>query len=262
MVGPAPGAGVVSGRVTAAEDDHALAARLADQVGRALLTLRDDAFAQRRNPWQIEDDGDRLAHRFLVEALARHRPDDRVLSEEGVDDPARLTSPRVWIVDPLDGSHDFGSRTSPHWAVHVALVADGVPLAGAVSLPAMARLYSTALEPVRAVRRPDDPPTLITARSYSGYVVPIAQAIGARLVTCGSAGVKAMAVVAGDADVYVHASGLYEWDVCAPAAVAAAAGLHVSTLDGDPIIYNKPYPVVDGLVICRPELAAATLAAV
>jgi 3'(2'), 5'-bisphosphate nucleotidase len=80
------------------------------------------------------------------------------------------------------------------------------------------------------------------------------------MLALGSAGAKAMAVVLGLADVYAHSGGQYEWDSAAPTGVAAAAGLHVSRLDGSPLEYNRPDPWLPDLLICRPELAEPILA--
>jgi 3'(2'), 5'-bisphosphate nucleotidase len=242
-------------------NDHELAGYLADHAGQALLALRDDALAEGANPWDLRHRGDMLGHNLLVDALAEHRPTDAVLSEEGADDRSRLDAARTWIVDPLDGTQDYPFAGSSEWAVHVALVEGGQPTAGAVSVPCMHRLYGTDLSPVPE-RGTRSVPMIVSSRSNTYFAADVADALGGRLTACGSAGVKAMLVVGGDADVYVHASGLYEWDVCAPAAVAAAAGMTVRDLDGDEIDYNKSHPVVRGLVIARPEYAdvvAATL---
>jgi 3'(2'), 5'-bisphosphate nucleotidase len=87
----------------------------------------------------------------------------------------------------------------------------------------------------------------------------LASALGADVVRLGSAGAKSMAVVVGEADVYAHAGGMYEWDSAAPAAVAAAAGLHVSRIDGSPLVYNRPDPWLPDLLVCRAELADRVL---
>lgn len=235
-------------------DDHELSGHLAGLAGRALLQLRDDALAEGMHEWTLRDRGDRLAHDLLIAELEQHRPDDAVLSEEGTDNPSRLGAARTWIIDPLDGTQDYPYPNSTEWAVHVALVEDGAPTAGAVACPAMGRLYGTG---VSAVKTDTDrsPRVVVSARSNTYYSAQVAEALGARLTSCGSAGVKAALVVGGQADVYVHASGLYEWDACAPAAVAEAAGLIARELDGSPLVFNKPHPAVDGLVITRPEIA-------
>lgn len=242
-------------------DDHELAGWLAQRAGQVLLRLRDDGLRAGENPWRLQDRGDAEAHRLLVTELARHRPDDIVLSEEGTDNPARLGAARVWIVDPLDGSYDYPEWDSVEWAVHVAIVEHGVATAGAVSVPGRQQLFGTAVmstpQPSSRTR-----PTIVTNRSYAGLVNRVAAHLGADVRPLGSAGVKAMAVVSGEADAYLHSSGLYEWDVCAPAAVALAAGLHVSDLAGDHIVFNRPRPAVAGLLICRPELATAVLDAI
>lgn len=219
-----------------------------------LTTLRIEKYdggTRGRFGW-IEDVADAAAHDFLTERLAALRPLDGVLSEEGTDDRARLDHDRVWIVDPLDGSSDYGYGAGD-WAVHVALTEHGAPLAGAVAVPSMGAVFSTHVPPT--VPEPDrDQPIVVTGRSrVHSDGQRIAHALDAELVTCGSAGVKAMLVVLGEVDVYVHSTPLYEWDVCAPAVVAAAAGLHVSGTDGTPLVYNQPRPVAPGFVVCRNE---------
>ena len=241
-------------------EDHEVAGLLAREAGDLLLGIRDRAVADGWASHRLQGEGDRHAHRHLVDRLSELRPDDAVLSEEGYDDGGRVGADRVWIVDPLDGTHDFGRPGSIEWAVHVALVVDGSPVAAAVCLPASRQLYGTGMSvasrpPVR------DRPVVITSRSQWGEAEEVAAAIGGVVRSCGSAGVKAMAVVAGSADVYVHPSGLYEWDACAPAGVAMAAGLDVYGVDGSRLEFNKARPVVPGLVISRPEYTGSVLAA-
>ncbi len=237
-------------------NDHALAGHLASRTGLALLELRDQALIDGLDPWQLRDQGDLVGHQLLRDELRRHRPTDALLSEEGADDGERLVSARTWIVDPLDGSYDYPYDASAEWAVHVALVEHGRPRAGAVAVPGMRRLFGTDLQPLVAPPDREDA-VVVSSRANTGFAAEVARAVGGRLTACGSSGVKAMLVVGGEADVYVHASGLYEWDVCAPAAVAEAAGLVVRDLDGNQIEYNKAQPIVRGLVIARPSYAAA-----
>lgn len=242
-------------------NDHELAGHLADTAGRALLVLQEEALAAGMNPWDLRQRGDLLGHQILVEGLRSHRPEDAVLSEEGSDDRSRLDATRTWIVDPLDGTQDYPYIDSAEWAVHVALVEGGAASAAAVAVPGMRRLFGTHQEPVGTVPARDEP-IVVSSRSNMYFAADVADAIGARLTACGSAGVKAMLVVGGDADVYVHASGLYEWDAAAPAAVAAAAGMVVRDLDGNELVFNKVHPVVRGFVVARPQYVdqvAATL---
>ena len=241
------------------DDDHALARAIALDVASLLLEVRAElAGAPVRT---LRDAGDQRAHLRIAAMLGEHRPNDALLSEEGSDDPTRLDHERVWIVDPLDGTREFGELDRTDWAVHIALVVDGVARVGAVALPAQGLVFAT-----------DDPPTLppvdgrgprvVTSRSWiptAAYA--IAQHLGADLLSMGSAGAKAMAVVRGDADVYAHAHGMYEWDSAAPIAVAASAGLHVSRIDGAPIRYNRADPWLPDILVCRPELADDCLAA-
>ena len=236
------------------EPDGVVAARLASETGEMLTTLRVEKYngAKRGRFGWIEDVADAAAHDFLIEQLADLRPHDGVLSEEGTDDRSRLDHERVWIVDPLDGSSDYGYGAGD-WAVHVALVENGAPISGAVAVPSMGTVFSTHV-PATPPTPDRDKPIVVTGRSrVHSDGQRLAHALNAELVTCGSAGVKAMLVVLGEVDVYVHSTPLYEWDVCAPAVVAAAAGLHVSGTDGTPLIYNQPRPVAPGFVVCRPE---------
>lgn len=209
----------------------------------------------------VRAEGDRQAHELLVRELAAARPDDAVLSEEGADDAARLQAERVWVIDPLDGTREFSEVGRTDWAVHVALVIDERPVAGAVALPAQGLTLSTA-DPPRLPEARSGPPRLVVSRSRPPKQADtVAGALGADIVPLGSAGAKSMAVVRGTADAYVHAGGQYEWDSCAPAAVAKATGCFVSRLDGSRLRYNQPDVYLPDLVICRPELAGPVLAA-
>ncbi len=241
-------------------NDHELAARLAIEAGEMLAALRAELVGQRMAPFAVGSRGDAAAHDFIVEALHRHRPGDMVLSEESVDDRQRLHHDRVWIVDPLDGTREFSTPDRTDWAVHVALVAGETPIAGAVALPAQG--ITLATEPAPLTPSAAVPPRVITSRSRPGRLSRrIAEAIGAGIIQLGSAGAKAAAVIRGEAEVYAHASGLHEWDLCAPAVVAAAAGLHVSRLDGAPLRFNQPDTYISDFVICRPDLFDAVAGA-
>jgi 3'(2'), 5'-bisphosphate nucleotidase len=196
-----------------------------------------------------------------VAALRDSHPDDAVLSEEGVADPARLDASRVWIVDPLDGTREFGEAGRDDWAVHVALTVDGTAVAGAVALPARDLTLSTEPAPAPPPGWTGRPRLVVSRTRRPAPVLAAAERLDAELVEMGSAGAKAMAIVLGDADVYAHTGGQYEWDSAAPVAVAAAAGLHVSRLDGSPLVYNRPDPYLPDLLVCRPELAEQVLQA-
>jgi 3'(2'), 5'-bisphosphate nucleotidase len=239
--------------------DHVLAARAATEAGELLVHLRAELMAGGQHPGATGDVGDRSAHLFLMELLAREAPGDAVLSEEGRDDLRRLDHERVWIVDPVDGTREFSEPGRTDWAVHVALAIDGVAVVGAVALPARGITLST--DPPPPARPPhDDEVRILVSRSRPPHQARLIQeALGGRLVPMGSAGAKAMAVVLGEADVYAHAGGQYEWDNAAPAAVASAAGLHVSRLDGSPLRYNQADPWLPDLLICRPDLAMPVL---
>lgn len=237
-------------------DDHGLARSVASLAGRALLDLRVGSSTVAQD--QLGDMGDRRSHEVIVGQLTAQRPNDPVLSEEAAGDDGRLTSSRVWIVDPLDGTREY-REGRVDWAVHVALVVNGVPEAAAVGLPALGTVLSTRPAP----RLPDHhggPVRMVVSRTRPPEVAEaVARALDAEVVPMGSAGAKAGAVVRGEADVYLHAGGQYEWDSAAPVGVAVAAGLHASRLDGSPLAYNQPNPWLPDLLICRPELAPAVL---
>jgi 3'(2'), 5'-bisphosphate nucleotidase len=248
-----------SGAPHARPGDHTDAARLAEEAGRLLLAIRTGVDALEA-PEKVRAEGDQRSHELLMDRLGSLHPGDAVLSEEGVDDPARLGAERVWVVDPLDGTREFGEPPRTDWAVHVALVVGGVPVAGAVALPARGMVLSTAEPPTPPAAA--TPPRLVVSRTRPpASVAVLVDALGAGVVPMGSAGAKAMAVVLGEAEVYAHSGGQYEWDSAAPVAVATAAGLHCSRLDGSPLLYNRPDPWLPDLLICRPELAEAVLAA-
>jgi 3'(2'), 5'-bisphosphate nucleotidase len=240
-------------------DDDRLAADLAAEAGRRLLALR----AAGGDPDALRHAGDRGSHEYLTAELARHRPGDAVLSEEGADDPARLAARRVWIVDPLDGTREFGEPGRTDWAVHVALWQDGELTAGAVALPAAGEVLSTA-DPVPPRPAPSSATVrLVVSRSRPpDFVARLADKIGAEVVPLGSAGAKAAAVIHGDAEVYVHSGGQYEWDSAAPVAVALAAGLHASRIDGSKLVYNQAVPSVPDILICQAALADTLLEAI
>jgi 3'(2'), 5'-bisphosphate nucleotidase len=239
----------------APDADHRLAHDLATQAGELLLELRAAAGASAYERWSLRDDGDMGSHHFLVDALREARPDDRVLSEEGAEDRRRIGHGRVWIVDPLDGTREFGELDRTDWAVHVALVIDDRLAVGAVALPAQGVTYSTADPPVLPARNGDVPRMVVSRSRPHPATVLAAETLGAVLVPMGSAGAKAMAVVRGEVDAYAHAGGQYEWDSAAPVVVARAAGLHTSRADGAPLAYNQEDVWLPDLLVCRPEFA-------
>jgi 3'(2'), 5'-bisphosphate nucleotidase len=243
-------------------DDDRLAAELAEQAGRRLLLLRTGG----GDPDDLRKAGDAGSHEFLSAQIAAWRPGDAILSEEGRDDPARLTADRVWIVDPLDGTREFGEPGRTDWAVHVALWERGELTAGAVALPAQDLVLSTAgPAPLRAGAPPAARQSLriVVSRSRPpAFAARVAEDIGATLVPLGSAGAKAAAVILGEADAYLHDGGQYEWDSAAPVAVALVAGLHASRLDGSKLEYNRASPWQPDILICPGELANRLLTAI
>lgn len=234
--------------------EHRDAAALAVQAGRALMELREAPPVGTRD---LGAAGDHMSHHLLVSELNRLYPADLVRSEEGLEHVAN--EDRLWIVDPLDGTREFRERGRIDWAVHVALSIGGAPIVGAVALPALDMVLSTGAPP--ELKPPTgEQPRLVVSRSRPPEVAyDVAEALGAVMVPLGSAGAKIAAVILGDAEVYVHAGGQYEWDSCAPAAVALASGLHASRLDGEPLRYGDPDAWLPDLVVCRPEYASAVL---
>lgn len=246
----------------ATTDDHRLAAELASEAGRLLVELRAEQTAAGVHPKEMKDAGDHRSNELLLARLSgRVASGDAVLSEEARDDLARLDHDRVWIIDPLDGTREFGEPPRTDWAVHVALVISGQPAAGAVALPALGTVFGTA--PAPAIPDPTGGrPRLVVSRTRPPAAATfLAERLDGELVEMGSAGAKAMAILRGEVDVYAHSGGQYEWDSCAPVAVALAAGLHASRIDGTPLRYNNADPYLPDLLICRPELAEAALEA-
>jgi 3'(2'), 5'-bisphosphate nucleotidase len=237
--------------------EHRDALRMARAAGHLLLRIR----ARAASYADVGLEADRRSHELLVERLATLYPCDAVLSEESAEDGRRFECDRVWIVDPLDGTREFAEPGRTDWAVHVALVTSGRPVAAAVALPAQGVVLSTSEPPVVPAPSPAGRPRrVVVSRSRPPAIAAaVADALDAELVPMGSAGAKAMAVVTGDVDVYVHEGGQYEWDSAAPVGVAAAAGLHTSRLDGTPLVYNNPSPWSPEILICRPELAEPVL---
>ena len=245
---PTPPAGV-------AEDDHTFAAWTATVAGDLLTDLRGQGLEGK----ELKDAGDLASHELLMGLFAEHRPADAVLSEEGRDDKARLQATRVWIVDPLDGTREYGEPPREDWAVHIALWEAGELTVGAVAQPGLSTTFNTGTPPMVPPRSSERPRIVVSRTRPPAFVTAMAQEMGADLVPMGSAGAKVMAVVRDVADAYVHAGGQYEWDSAAPVAVARAAGLHTSRVDGSPLIYNQDDVLMPDLIVCRPELADSIL---
>ena len=244
-------------------DDHASAVLLAELAGTRLLEVRKELQRSGITGSEAKDVGDAASQESLAQALRVRFPEDSVLSEEAADDVARLKADRVWIIDPLDGTREFSEFDRDDWAVHVALWEKGELSAGAVALPAREVTFSTA-DPLPSLPSlADRPLRLAVSRSRPPqFVQALAERLTAELVPMGSAGVKAMSVVSGAADAYIHAGGQYEWDSAAPVAVARTAGLHTSRLDGSALVYNNANPWLPDLIVCRKESAGHLLSEV
>jgi len=235
-------------------DDSALAAHLAETAGKLLLQVRDSGLLSLH---ALGKAGDQTANQFLIHALAEQRPDDGLLSEESQDTDARLSKSRVWIIDPVDGTREYGEGRTD-WAVHVALAINGAPVIGAVALPGL-DIVLRSDQPTAIPAAPQKLRMVVSRTRPAEEALSVANALGAECIPMGSAGAKAMAVVRGEADIYLHNGGQYEWDNCAPAAVAAAFGLHVSRIDGSALVYNQADTYIPDLLICRKEHAERVL---
>ena len=241
------------------ETDQQLASRVATEAGAMLVELRDELVAEGIHYWDLKDEGDVAGHRYIMSALTAARPDDVILSEEAVDNRRRLSAERVWIIDPIDGTNEFAEHPRHDWAIHIALWETGELTAASVALPTLGITFDAS---PAAVVPPSTraKPLLVTSRSRNPYcAVMVANALGCDVARLGSAGAKAMAVVMGEADIYVHDGGMYQWDSAAPSAVAKAAGLHVSRIDGSPLKYNQESLWLPDFLVCRTELAEPAL---
>ncbi len=231
--------------------DEELAGDLALGAGRLLLELRGQASLDGA---ALGKAGDRIANAFILTALRERRPADSILSEESPDDLDRLAARRVWIIDPLDGTREYGEGRDD-WAVHVALAIDGRPSVGALAIPALGRLLRSDQCPPPSPCPRSSPIMLVSRTRPPEQAAALAAHIGAQIAPMGSAGAKAASVIVGDADLYFHSGGQHEWDNCAPAAVAIGAGLHATRIDGSPLAYNRPDTLVPDIVIAGAEFA-------
>ena len=234
--------------------DAELAVHLATEAGRILLALRDAGTLDGND---LGNAGDVQANAYLMQAIRDARPDDGLLSEESACDGSRLSKSRVWIIDPVDGTREYGEGRTD-WAVHVALAIDGVATVGAVALPGLDLVFRSD-QPASLPPAAAKPRMVVSRTRPAAEALKVAESINADLIPMGSAGAKAMAVVRGEADIYLHTGGQYEWDSCAPVAVAAAHGLHCSRVDGSPLVYNRADSYMADLLICRPEWAERVL---
>ena len=242
------------------ESDARLAARLAEQAGRLLLEIRSGSGLTGK---ELGKRGDRDSNELLLRELAAARPDDAVLSEESADSPQRLSAERVWIIDPLDGTREYGMPPRDDWAVHVALWQDGGGITdAAVAQPSLDAVYATDTAHATADGTGRRLRFLVSDSRPPVWAQAVSDALDAELAPMGSAGAKGMAVLRGDADAYLHAGGQWEWDSAAPVGVAVAAGLHASRIDGSPLVYNSEHPYLPDLLICRAELEDALLHAI
>lgn len=241
--------------------DAQLAAKLALDAGHLLLELRAKAEGS-VEPAELRRLGDAQSNDFLIEAINAARPGDAILSEESADSPERLQADRVWIIDPLDGTREFAMSGRTDWAVHVALWERAKEIAAAaVSQPALGKVHGTDHPQVLTASRTGPPRIVVSDSRPPEFSDELADVVGAEITTMGSAGAKAMAVLRGEADAYVHAGGQWEWDSAAPVGVALAGGLHASRVDGSPLRYNQPRPYLPDLLICRPDRSDSILAA-
>ncbi|GAM06394.1 3'(2'),5'-bisphosphate nucleotidase CysQ [Novosphingobium decolorationis] len=234
--------------------DGDLAAHLANVAGKILIEVRESGMFEGKS---LGKAGDQTANQFLVHALREQRAEDGLLSEEEKDNAERLAKERVWIVDPVDGTREYGEARAD-WAVHVGMAVNGVPTLGAVALPG-ADMVLRSDQPGEIPAAPEKLRMVVSRTRPAKEATGVCEAIGGELVPMGSAGAKAMAILRGEADIYLHSGGQYEWDSCAPAAVALGWGLHASRIDGSPLVYNQEDVYMPDLLICRKEHAEMVL---
>lgn len=255
-------------------EDAELARTVAQGAGQLLLELResygeiepDDK--ERANA--LRKEGDRASHEYIAAALSAARPDDAVLSEEGADSDVRLSASRVWIVDPLDGTYEYGQNRAD-FAVHIVLWnTEGQARleAGVVDLPAQGLTRSVldldpqlgelpTNRPIRIVASRSRPPATLaqTVHHLSGSLSEAGITHeGVEVVDVGSVGAKVNEILSGRAEAYIHDTGFYEWDVAAPLNVAHHYGLHAEHIDGQPVVFNQMPPYVNNLVVARADL--------
>ncbi len=229
-------------------DDARLTRYLAEGAGKILKGVRTVGLLRGRN---LGDAGDDLAQNWIARVLDQHRPEDGFLSEEAADSRDRLHKNRVWIIDPLDGTKEFATGRQD-WAVHIALVENHQPIHAAVNLPDLGVVFDS--NESRAVSGPFAKKIAVSHNRPPEVAQFVAHKLGFETSPLGSAGAKAMHVLLGDYDAYIHAGGQYEWDSAAPVGVAQAAGLHCSRLDGSALSYNNEDIYLPDVLICRPEL--------
>lgn len=235
-------------------NDADLAAHLAQMAGRILLQVRESGMFGGKS---LGKAGDQTANQFLVHALREQRPEDGLLSEESKDTEERLGKERVWIIDPVDGTREYGEERTD-WAVHVGMAVNGAPALGAVALPGLDVVLRSD-QPGEVPAAPEKLRMVVSRTRPAKEATGVCEAIGGELVPMGSAGAKAMAILRGEADIYLHSGGQYEWDSMAPAAVALGWGLHASRIDGSPLVYNQQDVYMPDLLICRKEHADMVL---
>lgn len=244
--------------------DCQLAKQIATAAGELLLKLREGYTGDLT---ELRNAGDAQSQNLIAKLIAEHRPNDCILSEEAVDDSARLTADRVWIIDPLDGTWEYGEGRWD-WAVHIALwqrskndITDA-----AIFLPATGQLFSTD-EPPTVPAWPTDSPKIVVSRTRPPKQLAEIQAqMGKRLskaglasslelLEVGSAGAKTAALLTGTAQLYVHDGGLSEWDAAAPFAIAKSAGIVVKHADGSDLKYNQANVKLAAVYLASPKMA-------
>jgi 3'(2'), 5'-bisphosphate nucleotidase len=205
---------------------------------------------------------DLAANEAILAQLREAFPDTPVLTEEAIDNPARLSSRWVWIVDPLDGTKEFLSRNG-EFTVNIALTEAGAPVLGVVLIPVTGELYCAARGRGAFLERPGEAPRPLAVsarRSLGDMVAAVSRshsdvATAALLERCGFASVRARGsslkgcmIAAGEADVYFRLGPTNEWDICAMHAVIEGAGGVLTDLDGSPMRYNRPVTLNRGFV--------------
>ena len=212
---------------------------------------------------------DLAVDRYLSERLRAAFPDAAWLSEETADDSARLDSASLLVVDPIDGTRAFLAG-DPRWAVSIALVLDGRPIAGVVHAPALGETYAAALgcgarldgAPIRASARPTLDRALVGGPK--SMIAALAEAAGIEFAVAPripSLALRLARVASGALDIGLASANSHDWDVAAADMILGEAGALLADAHGQILRYNTHTTHHGALLACGASLAPALVAA-
>ncbi|MFW6061866.1 MAG: 3'(2'),5'-bisphosphate nucleotidase CysQ [Planctomycetota bacterium] len=236
-------------------EDLQAACEAARAAGQAVLRLQREGFdtARKANQDPVTT-ADLEADALLKDALLGRFPDDGWLSEETRDDPERLKRQRVWVVDPLDGTKEY-TKAIPEFCISVALVENNEPAVGVIYNPSSDEMFTAVRdegaarngEPIRADRPGDGKPLIAASRSEVGKGKWDRLRDGAELRPAGSAAYKLCLVASGEVDATFTLAPRNEWDIAAGVLIVTEAGGVVSDRAEQPIRFNQPDPLKNGI---------------